>query len=80
MMGLGTGRGQSRMTDLRETVCTICRCGIFRGQPRIFSRNPLGLIHEACADHPPQMGEPGGPRSLCGQSVCPGCAKDGDST
>lgn len=35
-------------TDRRQTVCSICGCGIFEDQPREWSRQPLGLVHPWC--------------------------------
>ena len=44
-MGLHVG---GRMTDLMDTVCSACGRGIFAGQPREWSRKPLGLVHREC--------------------------------
>ena len=38
--------------DRRQTTCSACRFGIFEDQPRVWSRKPLGLIHEWCASQP----------------------------
>lgn len=42
--GLNTSGG-----DQRQTVCSVCRYGIYVGQPREWSRRPLGLVHTECA-------------------------------
>lgn len=39
----------TKNTDQRETTCKRCPNGIFVGQPRVWSRSPLGLIHTWCA-------------------------------
>lgn len=50
-MGLQVG---GRMTDLMDTTCSTCGRGIFAGQPRAWSRKPLGLSHIEClATAPP---------------------------
>lgn len=36
-------------SDKREGHCKICRRGIFEGEPRVWSRRPLGLVHTGCA-------------------------------
>lgn len=42
---------RSRRSATRDwlTDCTICRRGIFRGQPYVWLRMPTGLCHEDCA-------------------------------
>jgi len=36
-------------SDQRQTTCSVCRFGIYEGQPRRWSRQPLGLVHTDCA-------------------------------
>lgn len=44
-----TGRNANTGVDRRQTSCSVCGCGIFAGQERVWSRNPLGLVHAWCA-------------------------------
>lgn len=38
-----------RTGDQRVTTCSVCRCGIFTGQARVWSTSPMGLVHTGCA-------------------------------
>lgn len=41
---------RSKGDNLYETSCTICRFGIYQGQPATWTRGIyLGRSHEACA-------------------------------
>jgi hypothetical protein len=52
---LGNGKkGADRLTDLRISVCSACRRGIFATQPRRWSSGQtLGLVHDRAADCTP---------------------------
>ena len=48
-MGIRPGlNGGSGNTDHRLTTCSICGCGIFDRQDRVWSTRPLGLVHADC--------------------------------
>jgi hypothetical protein len=39
---------KNKALDLMVTVCSVCGLGIFKGQAREWSQNPLGLVHTEC--------------------------------
>lgn len=50
-MAFVTHNKGAKLAQVYRTTCKVCGHAICHGQPTVWSRQPLGLIHEQCLPH-----------------------------